>query len=752
MATVTTYVDTGVAPGGIGTIGDPYSSMHEWNTQEATDLVTAGDLHVVNLVGVAADTTGDVGMNTWVTGISNFITINGNNNTGAYSTSHYRLEFTPTSSYDFNLLVWQDYTVLNDLQFQVTSDQNSSSCIYIRSDKVDVNRCITKGVLSGTLHSAKGFFNAGSNPGNYHSCLAFDFDLGASARGFYVKSPSAVSYLRNCTAYNCIQSFFTESGNTIAENCLSQSSAEGYRNYSWDFTNSRYNHSEISTADAPGGNSQTGAVAFVDEAGGNFQPAAMDIVAKDNGVDLSAAFNFDLAGNTMPATWPIGCLQATDGIVFDSASDLSNGDGYTADAGSDRIVLVGLSSIGGNPPNPPSTMTLGGNALTLIVYEVDNVGTTGKNHKAFYYIKEADLLTGSQTLSWSWASAPESFDRAIVFTVTGVDQTTSFGDFDSASEDASTSIASGALSVANDDMVMAFCGVSAAATTISDPTGYTNVFNDPSNFGYKDQSVVYKTLAGTGTESPTFTLSTANGGVAVYAVLKRATAGGGGTTITPVTGSISLSGQPVSVFFPSLLSPGVGSLSVVGQSLSLIISTLLSPGAGSLSVDGQGVLLTLEKLVSPGVGSLSVVGQEMSIAGDVNSSPGVGSLSVDGQGVLLTLQKLVSPGTGALSVVGQEMSIAVDVNSSPGVGSLSVVGQDISIVVLTDINITTGSINIDGQSVSLDELRIIAIDNGVLSISGQAVTVDAIFVQNKRTGFITKLVGPLINNLITELL
>jgi hypothetical protein len=217
-------------------------------------------------------------------------------------------------------------------------------------------------------------------------------------------------------------------------------------------------------------------------------------------------------------------------MAIGSPTELANGGSYTAGVGSDRIVLVVITAKGGNPPAAPTGMTLNGVSLTSIVYDVDNGGNTGKIHSGQFYLKESDIPSGSNTLAWTWGSTPGNFDRAIVFTLTGVNQTTSIGSTSSANEDSSTTIGSGSLTVSVDDLVLCHCTVASGPVTIIDPSGYDNDINiNSSTYDFNDQSVAHKIITSAGTESPAFTISSANGGVATFSVIKAAAGGGGGT-------------------------------------------------------------------------------------------------------------------------------------------------------------------------------------------------------------------------------
>lgn len=114
----------------------------------------------------------------------------------------------------------------------------------------------------------------------------------------------------NCTVASCELGFLANSsGYGILKNCLAQGCTDGF---SGTFNAaSDYNCSNIA-GDAPGANSITGTVQFVDSANNDYHLAAADTVARGAGVNLTASgITTDIDGDARPASgaWDIGADQ-----------------------------------------------------------------------------------------------------------------------------------------------------------------------------------------------------------------------------------------------------------------------------------------------------------------------------------------------------------------------------------------------------------------------------------------------------------
>lgn len=328
MAAKTRFINTASSAGGNGTTnatggGDAnraYVSFDEFNTQEASDISTAtgsDTQFVLNCDGSGgADTTGEVQMTGWTTDATGFVTINGNRSGHVYRTVNdgngYRLEFTVPTSYDEGITFGADYTIINDFQMKITAAIKASQAFALRGTAIDANRCIAWAVNTPTAggDSCGGFFQTSCDGGSIIACLAIDWTE-ANATGYKGLGGTNTQNWYNCTAHACEEGFERDHGNTRGRNLIAQDGTTGYSATAGWVATTSHNCSDL--ADIPGANSQQGEVLFTNEGADDFELSASDAVARGKGVDLSGIFDFDLANNTMPANWPIGCMQEAAG-------------------------------------------------------------------------------------------------------------------------------------------------------------------------------------------------------------------------------------------------------------------------------------------------------------------------------------------------------------------------------------------------------------------------------------------------------
>lgn len=167
-ATVTRYVDTDVS-GGLadGTSwANAYASLSAWNTAEATDLVTDGDIHIVNCAGSTDDTTKVyIDSGDWTTGASNYIEIIGDSTTGVFDDSKYCLNVGDEEYGTLQIKV--SYLRLSNIQIIGTaSGANVNNRVYISgqsvgSSDIRISNCLILG--SGTTSSGHQAITCNSN-------------------------------------------------------------------------------------------------------------------------------------------------------------------------------------------------------------------------------------------------------------------------------------------------------------------------------------------------------------------------------------------------------------------------------------------------------------------------------------------------------------------------------------------------------------------------------------------------------------
>lgn len=334
MAEVTRYVNT-ASSGGNGTTNDEsganaaYASLALWEAAEQTDLVAAGDTHVVICSvgsGTAADTT-NVGISGWVTSTTNNITIKpavGEEASDQWDDTIYRLEFGASARLQF----FQDVTI-QDLQVYGSEILNAATlqctlagltikvhrcfvrkemvdclgnrdpvAIWVSSDDVEILNCIAKLSDTGTnildqCHAIRAQNNNAGNMKLFNNTAivegAVTNDVVASAI-YSIDNSTGTFETKNNIGY-------IRSGNLVAFATFGTITED-------------YNAS--SDATAGGSNSRINQTfTFVDEDNLNYQLASSDAGAKGFGTNLSAeGFSDDINRNTRTDPWDIGAVIA----------------------------------------------------------------------------------------------------------------------------------------------------------------------------------------------------------------------------------------------------------------------------------------------------------------------------------------------------------------------------------------------------------------------------------------------------------
>jgi hypothetical protein len=220
-------------------------------------------------------------------------------------------------------------------------------------------------------------------------------------------------------------------------------------------------------------------------------------------------------------------------------SIISSGGSFTASTGSDRLlvaILHGHSTLVGGAT--AVSCDFGGVGMTLIAEEHASsyVGT------GIFYLKDADILSGAQTVTPAWASVPNQSGRVTLLTLEGVDQTTVYDDF---AEHAAASSQPGALVLDTNSSggygLAAYTNLSSGSTFSNWGTGWTEVWEATNSSTMRTALGEALNLDGTSvTAQPTCSSSPSIAGVAV--AFKAA---GGSTTRGAPFGSTAFNGGRV---------------------------------------------------------------------------------------------------------------------------------------------------------------------------------------------------------------
>lgn len=165
MAEVERYVNTAADPGGNGTTpalsggNHAYQSLQSWSIAEQTNLVIAGDNHIVRVAttGGPSDTTPAGIAGAWVTGSGNDILVQGTDfpADGIFDPTAYVLATSSSGPVVTALTISEDYVTVRNLQItSTTTSTGGGGAISIASlnpsSLVVVDGCIVGGSSDGT--------------------------------------------------------------------------------------------------------------------------------------------------------------------------------------------------------------------------------------------------------------------------------------------------------------------------------------------------------------------------------------------------------------------------------------------------------------------------------------------------------------------------------------------------------------------------------------------------------------------------
>ena len=374
------YVDTDCANNGDGTTADcagspggagAFNSCSNWETTNGT-LTEDSTVH---FSGGSADTTA-CDINGW-TFSTYTLTLEGDNTTGIWSTSHYRLE---SSDYEAPLRHYDGDLVVNQMQIYNSrvATAGEGAAIWLKDTDTGSDVTITNSILRcnpSSTSGAKGVSFQGSSfvpttyifannvvvdcsnmsdrqsSGGTYVFYNNTFDqAGANALGtqaLYLNCYSSVNYVYNNVVTGTSDAFYTES-------CTGTSLYSGT-----NFT------SAADSLDGAGYSSKT--FTFTDDTNFDYSLDASDASgAIGGGTDMSSdstyPFSTDMTGSTRSAPWNAGALE-NDIVTYDISGTVT-GDTVegvtltcTPSCGSDTSAVDGTYSITGINSGTSYTIT-----------------------------------------------------------------------------------------------------------------------------------------------------------------------------------------------------------------------------------------------------------------------------------------------------------------------------------------------------------------------------------------------------------
>ena len=321
MAVIIRYVNTASTTGGDGTTNATtganraYATIDEWETAEKTDLVAAGDSHVVHCEGSVADTIG-ISLTEWTTGVNNDLTIqvdSGVRHNGKWDTSAYRIETT-----DIPIDIQEDYVNIIGLQCDSQADNQCIGWAFGTSSGVlNVSNCILKKTASiGADDSGIGVVchNGETKTVYYWNNIIYGFDTASNGRGIYMREDAGgtlTANLYNNTVESCYSGYRTNGSPTVTiTNCVAFNCTD-------DFVGLGMTIDYCASDDGDGTNSVTPPNwlnVFIDYLNEDYHLKASDLDLIGAGTDDPGAglYSDDINGNARTSVWDIGASEFVD--------------------------------------------------------------------------------------------------------------------------------------------------------------------------------------------------------------------------------------------------------------------------------------------------------------------------------------------------------------------------------------------------------------------------------------------------------
>lgn len=420
-------------------------------------------------------------------------------------------------------------------------------------------------------------------------------------------------------------------------------------------------------------------------------------------------------------------------MVNDTSSATTYTSGTTiTPAGSTLVVALisGCSDTSGSTPSI-SSITLGGVAMTVQGAIQDVAG--GRNWTAIATLNNA--AASASSISITMAALNRAM-RIRCVEVTGHDTTSPIAQSFGASQNSNVTTITQTASVINAGAMFLGCvGVQSgtANTTIiandaetilatSGRTGSTG-FSDISGQG------AWEIHAATGSQTFGFDWTGAN--YATLKVIEIKPAAGGGVSVTPGSGTVSVQGASPTATAGVNAFPGTGSVAVQGFAPTVSVGSSVSVTAGNGSIDVQGFapVVGIGASATAGAGSVAVQGFAPTVSAGVSVTTGQGSVAVQGFSPTASAGGSVSvtAGVGSVTVQGFAPSVSAGVTITCGAGVLDIQGFAPSVATGAGVSVTAGvgTLSVQGFAPTASASASITLGAGSMSVQGFAPTASA---------------------------
>lgn len=353
MATVTRYLDSSATGAANGTSwADAYTTWAAWNTAEATNLVSAGDSHVLKVRGNIHTLTAILSLTGWTTGASNTLTIEADaadRHQGVYSASKPGIIMAGSSADAGTLSINNPcgHVVIRGLQFRqavtysgAAVSRNIAFGWSNTGNTLTIENCLFISVSSTATGQFGIRYDASSLTLRVKNCVFINYDQ-SSSQGIGNAGTNPTAYIYNNTFRNCTTALSC-SGNARLKNNVFSSNTADVNGTPHSTTN--YNLTNQASFPVGANNVTSTSLTFRDSGANDYHLAAGDTAAIGAGIGPSSDGEVpttDVDGDTRSGT--------TTDIGFDVYVSASSGLSITSvtpsySLASSKVIGTGLSA------------------------------------------------------------------------------------------------------------------------------------------------------------------------------------------------------------------------------------------------------------------------------------------------------------------------------------------------------------------------------------------------------------------------